>query len=141
MTWHSGGLSVQMVGMCTRSNSIDMTPILSGCGVLNLCLWLLPGYFALGDIANACEWCGWPKPLPYLGRIRCLSEEMVEPCSVVNTPLWTNEGGFENERGSVWTIRPNRGVSTFWLGNKGWDDAPQNGIAYCLKEVEFEPDA
>merc|ERR1712055_56958 len=112
-----------------------------GLGLLDVAFWrpVCPaGYVPVGDIAYACEWCGWPKPLAYLGRMRCLSGEVAEQCNVKQQPIWTNFGGWENDRGSVWGINPNAGVSAFWMANAGWDTPPQNGVAYCLREVEFQ---
>merc|ERR1711894_209547 len=83
-------------------------------------------------------WCGWPKPGSYLTRVMCVSEELLEPCTFRTTPLWTNDGGWENDRGSVWEI--DGSISRFWYANKGWDSLPNTGRAFCLKEPEFIPD-
>jgi len=112
-----------------------------GFGRLDVAFWRPvcdPGFQPLGDIAFACDWCGWPKPGSYLTRVMCVSEELLEPCTFRTTPLWTNDGGWEEERGSVWEI--DGSISRFWYANKGWDSLPNTGRAFCLKEPEFIPD-
>merc|ERR1711976_947889 len=110
-----------------------------GFGIYDVSFWrpICPeGFFSLGDITNSCEWCGWPKPLSYLSRMKCVSLEIAEECSVQGSPLWTNDGGWENERGSVWEMTAEGGMSTFFLANSGWSQ-PQNGRGHCLKQAEF----
>merc|ERR1711976_763548 len=114
-----------------------------GFGVQDVAFWrpVCPeGFNPLGDIAYACEWCGWPKPLSYLSRMRCLSREVTELCGFRGSPLWTNDGGWENQRGSVWEIGGGPGISTFFHATQGWDNPPQNSVAFCLKDVEYVED-
>merc|ERR1711894_66933 len=88
------------------------------------------GFVSLGDVAYACNFCGWPKPIEYISRFRCVSEQLTNRCSHSFAPLWTNEGGFENQQASVWPHSGSR--STFWSANQSWRDVPRN-VAYCLK--------
>ena len=100
------------------------------------------GFHTVGDIAYACDWCGWPKPGSYLSKLMCISDEMLRDCTFKPTPLWTNDGGWENQQGSVWEIDEGMSPSPqFWRGNDGWGSMPNLGRAYCLKEGEgdFEP--
>lgn len=91
----------------------------------------------MGDIAYACDWpCGIWEPEEYLERVVCVAESLTVPCTFDPFPLWTNDGGLEDEDGSVWAITPP--TSGFWMGTTGWDALPNLGRAYCLKEATLE---